>query len=81
MTDHLVTPLRLANSISCVMPAYNEAGNLGLVVPQVLAALGQLSLHNLQISAVLILPALLGVWAGLWIVRRVPSRVHTMVST
>ena len=37
------------------------------------AALGQLSLHNLQISAVLILPALLGVWAGLWIVRRVPA--------
>ena len=25
------------------MPAYNEAGNLGLVAPRVLAALGQLS--------------------------------------
>lgn len=35
--------------------------------------LGQLSLHNLRVSAVLVLPALLGVWAGLWIVRRVPA--------
>jgi glycosyltransferase involved in cell wall biosynthesis len=30
-------------SISCVMPAYNEARNLDLVVPQVLAALAKLS--------------------------------------
>lgn len=30
-------------SISCVMPAYNEARNLGTVVPQVLAALQALS--------------------------------------
>ena len=29
--------------MSCVMPAYNEAGNLGQVVPHVLAALGALS--------------------------------------
>ena len=31
--------------ISCVMPAYNEARNLGLVVPQVLTALQALSTH------------------------------------
>ena len=37
------------------------------------AALGQLSLHNLSVSAVLVLPALLGVVAGLWIIRRVPA--------
>ena len=37
------------------------------------AALGQLSLHNLSVSAVLALPALLGVVAGLWIIRRVPA--------
>ena len=30
-------------SISCVMPAFNEARNLGLVVPQLLATLGALS--------------------------------------
>ena len=30
-------------TLSCVMPAYNEAGNLGQVVPHVLAALGALS--------------------------------------
>ena len=30
-------------SISCVMPAYNEARNLGVIVPQVLAALRALS--------------------------------------
>lgn len=35
--------------------------------------LGQLSVHNLQVSAVLVLPALAGVWAGLWILRRVPA--------
>jgi polyisoprenyl-phosphate glycosyltransferase len=32
-------------SISCVMPAYNEAGNLGQVVPHVLEALLALSPH------------------------------------
>ena len=37
------------------------------------AALGQLSLHNLSVSAVLALPALIGVVAGLWIIRRVPA--------
>ena len=37
------------------------------------AALGQLSLHNLSVSAVLVVPALLGVVAGLWIIRRVPA--------
>ncbi|WHZ10154.1 MAG: Glycosyl transferase, family 2 [Burkholderiaceae bacterium] len=33
----------LTPSISCVMPAYNEARSLDKVVPQVLAALGELS--------------------------------------
>ncbi len=33
------------SSISCVMPAFNEAGNLGVVVPQTLATLQQLSLQ------------------------------------
>ena len=35
--------------------------------------LGQLSPHNLRISAVLAVPALLGVWAGLLILKRVPA--------
>ena len=35
--------LTLSPSLSCVMPAFNEASNLGLVLPQTLAALGQLS--------------------------------------
>ncbi len=34
---------RRTPSVSCVMPAYNEAGNLGTVVPHVLAALEALS--------------------------------------
>jgi len=39
-----MTPPRTAPvSISCVMPAYNEARNLERVVPRVLAALGELS--------------------------------------
>jgi polyisoprenyl-phosphate glycosyltransferase len=47
MTD--LSPTRLhprsssTPSLSCVMPAYNEAGNLGQVVPHVLAALNALS--------------------------------------
>ena len=43
MTDPTPASQRVAATISCVMPAYNEAGNLGLVVPRVLSALGQLS--------------------------------------
>jgi polyisoprenyl-phosphate glycosyltransferase len=43
MTDRNIASQRSAASISCVMPAYNEAGNLGHVVPRVLSALGQLS--------------------------------------
>jgi glycosyltransferase involved in cell wall biosynthesis len=43
MTDPKIKSLRTASTISCVMPAYNEAGNLGVVVPRVLAALAQLS--------------------------------------
>jgi glycosyltransferase involved in cell wall biosynthesis len=42
MTDHMTTGKRIASSISCVMPAYNEAGNLNQVVPHVLVALKQL---------------------------------------
>jgi polyisoprenyl-phosphate glycosyltransferase len=43
MNDQLNPRKRTATSISCVMPAYNEAGNLGQVVPHVLSTLGQLS--------------------------------------
>ena len=43
MIEHKPAGHRTVSTISCVMPAYNEAGNLGLVVPRVLAALGQLS--------------------------------------
>jgi polyisoprenyl-phosphate glycosyltransferase len=43
MNDQLVPKKRTATTISCMMPAYNEAGNLGQVVPHVLATLGQLS--------------------------------------
>jgi polyisoprenyl-phosphate glycosyltransferase len=43
MTEPTLASQRVATTISCVMPAYNEAGNLGLVVPRVLSVLGQLS--------------------------------------
>lgn len=39
------------------------------------ALLGQLSLHNLQISAALMVPGILGVLAGLWLVRRMSATV------
>jgi polyisoprenyl-phosphate glycosyltransferase len=45
MTAQTISSKRTADSISCVMPAYNEAGNLGLVAPRVLAALEQLAKH------------------------------------
>ncbi|MGA8784710.1 MAG: glycosyltransferase family 2 protein, partial [Polaromonas sp.] len=34
---------QITPTVSCVMPAFNEARNLGIVVPQTLAALQQLS--------------------------------------
>ena len=43
MTDPTLASQRAAATISCVMPAYNESGSLGLVVPRVLSALLQLS--------------------------------------
>ena len=47
MTDQTsqLNAIRMAQlpKISCVMPAYNEAGNLGQVVPHVLEALSKLS--------------------------------------
>lgn len=43
MTEHKSTGNRTVSTISCVMPAYNESGNLGQVVPHVLAALSALS--------------------------------------
>ncbi len=42
MTDPTIARQRTAASISCVMPAYNEAGNVGQIVPQVLSTLKQL---------------------------------------
>lgn len=39
------------------------------------AFLGQLSLHNLSVAAVLMVPALIGVVCGVWIVRRVPAGI------
>ena len=43
MTEYKPTGNRTVSTISCVMPAYNEARNLGQVVPHVLAALTALS--------------------------------------
>lgn len=43
MTDRNISSQRSAESISCVMPAYNEAGNLPTVVARVLTALTHLS--------------------------------------
>ncbi|MDS9467196.1 sulfite exporter TauE/SafE family protein [Paracoccus sp. MBLB3053] len=37
--------------------------------------LGQLSLHNLSVAAVLMVPGMIGVVCGLWIIRRMPSTV------
>jgi glycosyltransferase involved in cell wall biosynthesis len=39
----MISRAHLTPSISCVMPAFNEAGNLGVVVPHTLAALQQLT--------------------------------------
>jgi glycosyltransferase involved in cell wall biosynthesis len=39
----MISRAHITPSISCVMPAFNEARNLGVVVPQTLAALQQLS--------------------------------------
>ncbi len=43
MTEHKTSGNRTVSTISCVMPAYNEAGNLDQVVPHVLTALSALS--------------------------------------
>lgn len=43
MTDQIAKRSANLTKISCVMPAYNEAGNLGKVVPHVLEALSKLS--------------------------------------
>ncbi|KRW94966.1 sulfite exporter TauE/SafE family protein [Paracoccus sp. PXZ] len=39
------------------------------------AMLGQLSAHNLSVAAVLMVPGVLGVFAGLWLVRRMSPRI------
>ena len=39
------------------------------------AVLGQLSVHNMSVAAALVVPALAGVLAGLWILRNLPTRV------
>ncbi|WP_199260286.1 sulfite exporter TauE/SafE family protein [Paracoccus binzhouensis] len=39
------------------------------------AMLGQLSAHNLAVAAALMLPGVLGVLAGLWLVRRMSPRI------
>ncbi|WP_134679015.1 sulfite exporter TauE/SafE family protein [Paracoccus ravus] len=39
------------------------------------AFLGQLSAHNLAVAAVLMLPGIIGVVCGLWIIRRMPATV------
>ena len=44
-------PRTASPSLSCVMPAFNEAGSLGMVVPQVLAALQALS-HQVELIVV-----------------------------
>ena len=40
LTRHHLNP-----SISCVIPAYNEARSLGAVIAEILATLGRLSTH------------------------------------
>lgn len=47
--------------------------NMVKLVPY--AMLGQLSVQNLKVAAILVIPALLAVQAGLWIVKRMPVRV------
>ncbi|MFD1797493.1 sulfite exporter TauE/SafE family protein [Paracoccus aurantiacus] len=45
------------------------------------AALGQLSVDNLRISAVLIVPAVLGVWLGLKLLRIIPQKLFYKLIT
>lgn len=45
------------------------------------AFLGQLSVHNLSVAAVLVAPALAGVMAGLWILRNLSTRVFYVLIT
>ena len=49
--DLVLNLTRSHPSISCLMPAYNEAGNLGVVVPHVIKALNNLS-KNIEIIVV-----------------------------
>ncbi len=42
---HMISRSNRSPSISCVIPAYNEARNLGTFVPQILATLRPLSAH------------------------------------
>jgi uncharacterized protein len=65
-----VLPLRLAPTVAAAtMAVFFAAINLSKIVPY--AVLGLLDLRNLATSLVLLPLAPLGVWAGVWLVRRV----------
>lgn len=65
-----VLPLRLTPTVAAAtMAVFFAAINLSKIVPY--AALGLLDLRNLATSLVLMPLAPLGVWAGVWLVRRV----------
>ena len=69
-----VLPLRLEKTVfagtTTILFAYVNAIKL---VPY--WALGQLSLANLKVAAVLTLPAVLSVFLGVWLVKRLPTKL------
>jgi uncharacterized protein len=69
-----VLPLRLEKTVfagtSTILFAYVNAMKL---VPY--WALGQLTLANLKIAAMLMLPSVLAVFAGVWLVKRLPAKL------
>ena len=66
-------PLHLpARTLASTMAVYFAAINVAKIVPY--AALGLMDLRNLATSLLLLPLAPLGVWAGVWLVRRVSNR-------
>ena len=69
-----VLPLRMEKTVfagtSTILFAYVNALKL---IPY--WALGQLTLANLKIAAVLMLPSVLAVFAGVWLVKRLPTKL------
>lgn len=75
-----VQPLRMSPlTYAGTTTVFFAVGNIVKLGPY--AVLGQLSLGNLQIAAVLTVPALIAVRIGVWLVRRMPVKLFYAVIT